>query len=166
MKKDYQKKREPFDVTKKYSAYSYATFLLAKRDYSIYKLSSKLKEKGYPQEDIDATIERMRELKYLDDERFVTSFVRNKRDGNGWGASKIRQELSMKHGVDNDLIASVLEEYDFDDAKLKQYIKKYGVTAPDDSKEYQKRMGFLARKGFSPKIPSLEELQEYQDINY
>lgn len=157
----YPKKK--FDVTTKYSAFSYATFLLSKREYSVYKISSKLKEKGYESDDIAKAIDRLQELKYLDDNRFCDAFIRSKKNGNGWGESRIRLELKMKHGVDENIINELMPEYDFEKEKLKRYIKKFGKTTPADNKDYQKRARFLASKGFSFKLPSIEEMENFEE---
>lgn len=153
--------RKNFDVTEKYSAFSYATFLLSKRDYSSYKIHSKLIEKGYSQSDARDAIDRLIELRYLDDVRFADMFIRSKKNGNGWGASRIKMELKMKHGIDDDISIALLEEYDFEDEKIRQYIKKFGKTKPVDNKDYQKRMRFLASRGFSFNLPSIDEMERF-----
>lgn len=156
------KKKKDFDVTKKYSARSYGLFLLSKRDYSIHKIKTKTLEKGYSAEEVEDAINFFIDMKYLNDEKYAEIYIRNKKEFNGWGANRIRMELSMKEGVSNSIIDSIMPEFDFEEEKIKQYIKKYGITKPKDPKEYQKRMAFLARKGFSPQIPNLEELESLQ----
>lgn len=155
------KKRKNFDITTKYSAMSYAIFLLAQRDYSIYKITSKLHEKGYRTDDIDEASIRLVELGYLDDNRFCDAFIRSKKNGNGWGEQKIRSELKMKHGIKDDIIDEIIPHYDFEQEKIKRYIKKFGATEPVDNKDYQRRVRFLASRGFSFGIPTIDELNNF-----
>lgn len=161
----YQKKKD-FKVSEHYSAFDYSLFLVSRQDYSTHKLKTKLKEKEYTEDQIQEAIDKMYEYKYLDDDRFCHAFIRSKRSGNGWGANRIKQELMFKHGIKQDVISEILSEYEFGNAKMKAYIAKYGTGKPVDNKDYSRRMGFLARRGFSPKIPSEEEIQEYLDSDY
>lgn len=144
----------------KQSAYNYCIFLLSKREYSTKSITDKMKQKDIPEKEIQETIEKLKKLKFLDDKRFADIFVRNKSDINKWGERKIKMELSIKHNITNDIVDEIIEEnnINFEDEKTKCYIKKYGYTLPEDSREYQKRMAFLARRGYNPKLPSKEEL--------
>jgi regulatory protein len=126
-------------------------------------LSTKLKEKGYESDDIDKAVGKLEELKYLNDYRFCDAFIRSKKNGNGWGESRIRLELKMKHGIDENIIDDLMPEYDFEKEKIKRYIKKFGKTNPVDNKDYQKRARFLASRGFSFKLPSMDDMENFEE---
>ncbi len=49
--------------------------LLARRDHFSTELSRKLKEKGFSAQEISATIERLRKMRYLDDRRALTAYA-------------------------------------------------------------------------------------------
>jgi SOS response regulatory protein OraA/RecX len=58
------------------SAYLYAIKLLAKRDYSIYKLSKKLKERGYDKEHLEDAIQEVIDLGYLKEEFYIEARIK------------------------------------------------------------------------------------------
>lgn len=52
-------------------AYNYCIHLIAKQDYSKFKLSRKLRSKGYQQSVVDICIEKLIELKYLQEDEYT-----------------------------------------------------------------------------------------------
>ena len=57
----------------------------------------------------DEIIERLEDLNFINEERFVKAFVRQKLQINKWGKLKIKQALFVKHLPDN-LVNKYLEE--------------------------------------------------------
>lgn len=147
-------KKGPAD---KYSAFEYGTYLLSRQDYPSKALLRKMLDKQYSRDDAEEAIERLTEMKYLDDERYVEVFVRSKAEISCWSKIKIQMKLSEK-GVDRKLAELEFEKYDWDEIRLKAYVKRYGYTQPDDPKERNRRMGFLGRQGHKIEIPSQETL--------
>lgn len=146
----------------KYSAFEYGTYLLSRQDYPKKAIFRKMVEKQYSREDAEAAVERLTEMKYLDDERYVEMFVRSKAEISYWSKIKIQMKLSEK-GVDRKLAELEFEKYDWGEIRLKAYVKRYGYTQPEDQKERNRRMGFLGRQGHKIEIPSQETLDTLAD---
>lgn len=149
-------------MRKKLNSYEYVINRLAARDYSEHQLRTKMKEKQHPQDEIDEAISRAQEQGYLSDERFVRSFVRQKAEVQHWGKQKIRMGL-IQAGVASHLIDEALQEVDWHEGWLEAYYKKYGLTQPDDPKERQRRLGYIARRGFAPRLPDQEALAAWAE---
>ena len=85
-----------------------AMHLLAQRDHSEDELRQKLAQRDYPQALIDQAIERMKEYRYLDDERAARSMARML-IGQRWGPYQVKAKLKAK-GFDEGEIAQALQE--------------------------------------------------------
>ena len=119
---------------------------LARQAHSEKKLREKLQRKGFPQEEIDAAIERLIERKYLDDadlcaQQFMYLYNESR--------SSVRQICTklMQRGFDHDLVWSVVPEDTFEReiATAERLLAmKY---QPTDNR--QKMMANLYQKGFS-----------------
>jgi len=98
---------------------------------------------------------KLKEENFLDDERFIRSFVADKFKFNKWGKVKIRYYLKMK-GLPGDLIENGLDSIDEDLYKqlLIKIMKEKARTIK--KKEKFERMGQLIRfaqgRGFEPEI--------------
>ncbi len=57
--------------------YSSSLKLLVRRDYSTFKMSQKLLEKGFEPSDVDETIEKLHKQKYLNDQNYLEGRVRH-----------------------------------------------------------------------------------------
>ena len=88
--------------------YAAALRILGYRFNSEAELRRKLIAKRFDDETIDATIVRLRDEKWLDDERFAGAYVRT-RTQKGIGRLRIRREL-MAAGVDDDAAERALRE--------------------------------------------------------
>lgn len=84
--------------------------LLSARDHSCEELRRKLLARGGAVEPIQALLEDLLRLGYLDDRRFAIQFVREKAR-RGLGRLRLAQELE-KRGVDRELVQGILEEQD------------------------------------------------------
>lgn len=87
-------------------AWSYLLDLLARRDYTEAELRERLSRRGVPARDADGMLERLRELRLVDDARFAESYVATRRRSRGRIA--LRAELRRK-GVDPALVERELE---------------------------------------------------------
>ncbi len=124
-----------------------AANVLSMRPYSCAGLYKRLLEKGVEEEDAAYAVERLRELKLLDDEQYARDLCRSGKS-KGWGAGRIRQELRRK-GVDDVCIEAVLEGFEPDDEKLRRFIRtRLGGKAPDRAALRRISDG-LFRRGFS-----------------
>ncbi|WP_127715181.1 regulatory protein RecX [Halobacteriovorax sp. HLS] len=93
------------------SAYLYCIRLLAKRDYSIYKITKKLKERGYDGEHIEQAIQEVIDLGYLKEENYIEARVKGLMH-KGLHPSFIQIKLQEeKIRVDVDYILDIFSQY-------------------------------------------------------
>lgn len=118
---------------------------LARREYGSQELRSKLVLKGYPAGVVDRVITDLISEGLLSDARFAEVYSRY-RAGKGYGAIRIRQELSRR-GVDLEL-APPASEFDWLALVERTYVKKYGTTLPESAAERASRERFLLYRGF------------------
>ena len=102
------------------------------------------------EEDIEAVVAKLIDLKIIDDENFARYFVSNRNQIKGTSEKKLRLELRNK-GVAEETIREVLAEDEFgekirdDKVEIKKMIEKKRRRGYDDAKLTQ----YLARQGFS-----------------
>lgn len=125
-----------------------AMHILEQMDRTEHQLREKLAKGEYPQECIDSAVEYVKKYRYLDDERFASSYVRYHQE------KLSRQQLSVKlsqKGVGRDIIAEALEmEYEADDGeKIRNLLSKRHFD-PDntDRQENNKIYQYILRRGF------------------
>lgn len=127
--------------------------LLGSRDYSEHRMTEKLREAGYPAPVIEEAVEKLKKAGYLDDRRFAQSYVRSHLADRS--RLRIMRDLAGK-GISGKVIeeafAEVGEEENLEEAQRDQVVrllKKRGFDpAEADSRERQKTMAFLYRKGY------------------
>lgn len=97
----------------------------------------------------DEIIRRLREHDFLNDQRYVETFVRSKIHEQ-WGKLKIRQALHAK-SVDAQLIDEYLDAIDEDDYKkmLGDAIDKWKRQHKADENDKSKLFRYLLTRGFS-----------------
>jgi regulatory protein len=83
--------------------------LLSMRPHSEKELEKKLREKGFPAVVIKEALEKLHDLKYLDDASFAVQWARNLAINKLWGDKKIFVNLREK-GVEAELISVAVEE--------------------------------------------------------
>jgi regulatory protein len=133
--------------------------LLQKKDYTEYKLITKLREGLYPEDIISDTIEYLKSFNYLNDERFAADYIRYHM--NDRSRNRMKQDL-MQKGIDKDLITRVMEEvYESETLSgiespnpevqlcIKLLNKKHYNPDSITYEDKQKLIGYLFRKGFS-----------------
>ena len=125
-----------------------AMHILEQMDRTEHQLREKLAKGEYPQECIDSAVEYVKKYRYLDDERFASSYVRYHQE------KLSRQQLSVKlsqKGVGRDIIEEALEmEYEADDGeKIRNLLSKRHFD-PDntDRQENNKIYQYILRRGF------------------
>ena len=130
------------------SIFAQALSLLSHREHSKKELATKLKTRGHEEEEINATIERLEEMNYLNDERFAEIFVRS-RLSKPLGANRIQQELIQK-GINSELAKTALSEANVDWFELAKQLKerKFGEEISTDFKEKAKQSRYLQYRGF------------------
>ncbi|MFA5324472.1 MAG: regulatory protein RecX [Smithella sp.] len=129
--------------------------LLALRPHSEKELEKKLREKGFPAVVIKETLEKLHDLKYLNDASFAAGWARNLVVNKLWGNRKIIASLREK-GIAADLIDLSLEqarqELPEEEAIEILIKKKTAKKKPSafDVKEKQKIFQAMMGRGFPP----------------
>ncbi|MBD3328249.1 hypothetical protein GF340_03000 [Candidatus Peregrinibacteria bacterium] len=126
---------------------NYTVWLLARRNYHSHELANRLRErKNATEAQISEILQKLANLKYIDDEYFLQIFIRDQLARKPQGARMIKQRLFQKKIFD-DRIDRVLEaEYGNEcDYAEKALLKK---VKPGQKKDYQKIYRFLCSRGF------------------
>ena len=129
--------------------------LLALRPHSEKEMEKKLREKGFPAVVIKETLEKLHDLKYLNDASFAKGLARNLAVNKFWGNRKIIASLQEKgiaaQLVDDAIVAARLEISE--DEAIEVLVQKKAAKkklAVFDIKEKHKIFQSLAGRGFPP----------------
>lgn len=121
------------------------------------EMREKMRQWAISPTDAEGIIERLVQLKFVDDERFASAFVRDKIRLSHWGRQKVRNALYLKK-VDRDTINTALEQvtdeecYEILHALLKSKVK-FRPELLDDIQGRTKLYRFAVARGFeSPLI--------------
>lgn len=131
--------------------YNYAIRLLSQRDYSEFKLRTKLQLKCNSSAVIDSVISRVQTLGYQSDQRYIKNFIAysiSQKKGPAWIQSKLREK-----GLNGSLVEHILGEIDTDWQSLADELL-FGKfkTACVDQKDKSRRFRFLISRGFNSDI--------------
>jgi len=132
--------------------YTAAMRILNHRFNSEGELRRKLEMKEFARDVIDATVDRLRRERWLDDDRFAIAYVRT-RVRKGIGLLRVKREL-IAAGVESDTIARALDEslpdHDERAAALVSARKRLAVLRrrDDDALIREKLIAYLFRQGF------------------
>lgn len=119
---------------------------LGRRDHSEQELRQKLARKTDNQQWIDAVINECFEYNYLNDVRFMESFIRSSQN-KGYGINRIKRDLQHK-GITAEQLNTALFDHPFDyiASAAELLAKKYNKHLGNPSSK-QKAMAFLQGKG-------------------
>ena len=128
--------------------------LLTRRDHSSAELSRKLAAKGFPAEEIEATLSRLHGLCYLDDRRYAEQWAtRAVREGKAVG-HRLRLEL-RRRGIPPEIaeaaMAAAGENLDEREAIGELLDRRFAGFDPATATPMEKRrvVGWFQRRGFS-----------------
>jgi len=129
--------------------------LLSLRPHSEKEMEKKLREKGFPAVVIKETLEKLHDLKYLNDASFAIGWARNLAVNKLWGNRKIiasLQEKGIAAQLINDAIATARIEIAEEEAIAVLVKKKAAKKKPAafDVKEKHKLYQGLMGRGFPP----------------
>lgn len=129
--------------------------LLSMRPHSEKELGKKLRDKGFPEAVVKEALEKLRDLKYLNDASFAIQWARNLAVNKLWGNRKISaglQEKGVAPRLIAEAIASVRQELSEEDAVAKLIRRKMAPkqAASLDGREKQKLFTSLMGRGFPP----------------
>ncbi|MCX5693645.1 MAG: regulatory protein RecX [Candidatus Omnitrophica bacterium] len=138
-------------------ARAYAFLLLKFRLRSENELKARLKQKGFSTELAQATVNFLKDKKFIDDRVFARGWV-SSRLKRPLGLRKIRQEL-MQKGLDKEVISEALAQAKecYNERQLVEQLaqQKFSKLKNIDPLKAKARVyGYLMRRGFSPDIIS------------
>jgi regulatory protein len=114
-----------------------------------------LRKKETPPEIIEAALERLQGLDYLNDRSFASFWVENRERFNPRGSQALRNELRLK-GVERDIVEEMVDDEHDEERALRAANKKAALllqTPEMDYATFRNRLGgFLQRRGFSYEI--------------
>jgi regulatory protein len=134
---------------------NYFNQLLSRREYSVYELTTKGKEKGFEEDDINAAISNLQSQGYQSDIRLIESAIASY--AGKYGKTVIKRKCAEK-GIDREVFeevwqAQVDEGTEDDLGKLKaKVMRKYKITDFHriDPKTKGKLWNYLQYRGFNP----------------
>lgn len=146
-------------------AHQQALKLLNYRPRSEEEIRKNLKEHGFPEPVIEATVERLRNSGLVDDIRFARSWVENRNEFRPRSRRALAFELKRR-GISGQALESALEDTDDSEmayqAAQKQARKLEGLEWADFR---TKMLAFLARRGFSYENAASAASRVWAEIN-
>ena len=128
-------------------AKNFALKFLSFRARSTHEIKSRLKDKGFNDQTIHATIEFLLDYNFLDDYKFAKGWIDSRTLLKPMGSWRIKQELKQK-GIKEEIIESTLEMLTFEkELSLAEELALKKTTRGPLKRS--KLEGFLARRGFS-----------------
>ena len=149
-----KKDRAPLSGTEllDYAAKSLGARMQSERD-----LRRKLRDRAEPgpagMEQVDTVIAKLKELRYLSDERFAADFTKLRQENRSFGRRRVQQDLQNK-GIGGELIATTLDtayENVDEPALIRQYLSRKRLQPPTDDKSTARILRRLTAAGFSSK---------------
>ncbi len=122
------------------------TEMLSRRDHSSDEIRRKLASYGFRDIEIDASLARAREHRFLDDGRFAAYFI-EERLRRGWGRRKIETEL-RRRGVDLEAVPGYPDAFfseEDDRARARALLERKPVP---EARAFDKLVRFLMSRGF------------------
>jgi regulatory protein len=132
------------------NVYNYALSVLSRTFKSEKQLRIKLNEKGYDAKFIDNAVIKLKQNKYLDDERYSEILINNKINISKYGKRRVREALYHK-GINREIIdekLSCISEDDELERALSLGSKKLRTIKKDDERRSVKLSNYLVNKGF------------------
>lgn len=130
--------------------------LLKARPYTVYQLSKKLKDGGYPEKIVNIAMDYVSSFGYVDDKAYAVAYIREQSE------KRSRKEVSVKlisKGIQKEVIdAAFAEVYGETDRcgreespeleVIVKALKKRGYSKDSTYEEKQKTLAYFYRRGF------------------
>ncbi len=115
----------------------------------------KLTQLGFPQTAVEATLERLRSLNFLNDETFARDWAVTRATNHGYGLQRIARELRQK-GIPESLMGPILQETFAEQGELERakslLEKKFKDQDLSDLRVLRRASDYLHRHGYSDSI--------------
>jgi regulatory protein len=122
---------------------------LGHRDRTVAEVRRHLERKRVEPAGIDAAIEELERLDYLDDARFARRFAEDRRRLDAWGADRIERRL-LALGVEPPVAAAAVAAGDGHDelAAALAVLRRRVRRPPQSDRDRERALGLLARRGY------------------
>lgn len=137
------------------SAKTVAVRFLSRRQRTEKEIRDKLREKEFGDEEIRQTIEHLKSLRYLDDEKFARDYIRHQLALRPKGKLLLTQNL-LRAGVKKETIDAALSDTFQETSQeaaareaAQKFLKKLSTARDAPHKAKQKLAAFLTRRGFT-----------------
>ena len=122
--------------------------LLARREHGRVELTRKLRQRGAPDELIEAALERLTQEGLLSEARYLQAYIAYNAHA-GYGPVRIREALSQR-GLNRGDIEQALREAQVDWSEQLQQVwqRKFAAALPRDPRERAKQARFLSYRGY------------------
>jgi len=154
---------EQFLRKAKEAALTYLSFRARARQ----EVEDRLREKGFDENTIRSAIERLEELRLIDDAEFAREWIRSRQRKGPVGRRRLLLELRDK-GVSEDVVDSALDEllagidpYVSAATRLRRYRPRYARL--DRTAALRRMMGLLVRWGFDGEIARKASIQVWNE---
>lgn len=132
-------------------AYHAAVRLLGSRDHSEYELTGKLASRDHTDQSIQAALDELRQLNYVNDERYAQLYT-EQRLSRGYGPLSVRSKL-RERGVSSALVDAALADQPVSWAELAQAALEnrfdVDVIISTEQRDQARIARFLASRGFA-----------------
>lgn len=124
-----------------------ALWLISYRDHSEGELRQKL-SKDYGEEAVDAAIQKLYEIRLLDDEKFAQKYA-DALSQKHLSQRQIVMKLRQK-GIDRDLTSETVEDLNLDEKEeIRALINKKYIRKLSDDRDLRRTIAALQRRGFA-----------------
>ena len=122
---------------------------LSKRDRTENQVRHRLSVAGVDDPTADQAILRLRDLGYVDDERFAHNYAEDRRTLDGWGSERIARGL-REAGVPEEVAvaAALSRDRDGELSGALEVLDRKLAGPPADDREREKALGLLVRRGY------------------
>ena len=119
------------------------------QDRCIQEVRYKMRQLKMSTREAESLLKELLEEKFVDEDRFVESFIRGKININRWGKQKIRFELQMR-GIDTQLISEKMSEIDEEtyQSNIDYLVRNWYHDNPTGDRV--KLLKFMYSKGYQP----------------
>lgn len=137
----------------------YAIWLISKKRYTCLEIQKKLQQFFKKRELQDESApekvtDRLKELRYLDDEKFAKDYVSDRVRFHPRGKFLLKRELKQK-GISPEIATNILNNEEVDELEMAMELlqkRKFNPSEELSQKEKARVYRFLASKGFNKEI--------------
>ncbi len=136
----------------RHTAMTAALRLLSYRHRSEREMWDALRSRRIPEAIAGETLDRLRQLRLLDDQAFAEAWTESRQRNSPRGRRMLLAELAQK-GVEREVAEASVAAIDEEDAALRAGRKRARTLGGLEFREFRRRLGdFLARRGFGYEV--------------